>query len=98
MMLSETDVRNVITSTVRAELAPCAVRVNVREREDYDKEERTFVVTVSIETECSPDNRKMLGLTRKIRLRLNEANVQDGFPILSFISSHEENKSGLEFA
>ena len=84
--------------TVRDELAPCGVRVNVRERENDDDSDRVFVVTVSIEADCAPDDRKMLGLTRKIRVKLNEANIREGFPMLSFIAKHEEPTSGLEFA
>lgn len=97
-MLTEAKIRDVIAATVRAELAPCSVRVNVRERENFDDDDRVFIVTVSIETDCAPDDRKMLGLIRKIRVSLQEANVSRGFPMISFIAKHEEQKSGLEFA
>lgn len=97
-MLSESEIREVIAATVRSELAPCNVRVNVREREDFDDDERVFVVTVSIETDCAPDKRKMLGLIRQIRFKLNEAQVHGSFPMLSFIAKHEEHEFGFEFA
>ena len=98
MMLTEEKIHDIIAETVRIELAPCSVRVNVQERENFDDDDRVFIVTVSIETDSAPDDRKMLGLIRKIRVRLQEANVSRSFPMVSFIAKHEEKKSGLEFA
>lgn len=92
------DIQQVIASTVRDELAPSIVRINVRERDNEGDDTGIYVVTVSIEADRPPDTRRMLGLTRKIRERLQEVDVRDGFPMMTFISSEEEHKSGLAFA
>jgi len=96
-MLDNNAVEQIVADTVQEQLSPSAVRVVVRKGIDDDGDP-LFNVTIIIDSEKpAPDRRKMLGLVRHIRARLDEAH-SDGFPLLSFVSKREAAKLNFEAA
>lgn len=100
MAPTKREIEEIIAGTVRKELAPCAVKVQVKqERDGYD--DPIITVFVVIQSENTPDRSRMLGLIRRIReeLNANKDNILvEGFPIVNFVSQKDANELGLEAA
>lgn len=92
-MLAESRITDIVAATVREQLAPCAVELHVTGGTDEDGDDILNVIVV-IQRGCEPDTRRMLGLVRHLRSRLQEA-ANEAFPIVSFISRRDADKAGL---